>query len=134
MKNVSLIFILHFFFAWFISLFYYCFFARVTFLKYNAKFRLNSNKTLTLARIKRIFSWIFSLVFLYLKRTNFRVYLFSRVEKNCILRVFIFANHVHTNISRVLIFANRCSFEKQWIDFSSKKVKVFGFHTQKHKM
>ena len=42
----------------------------------------------------------------YLKRTNFRVDLFSRVQKNCILRVLIFANGRFQKSSRVLIFAN----------------------------
>ena len=41
----------------------------------------------------------------YLKRTNLRVYLISRVEKNCISRVLIFANGRLEEISRVLIFA-----------------------------
>ena len=38
----------------------------------------------------------------YLKRTNFRVYLFSWVEKNCISRVLIFANGYFEKISRVM--------------------------------
>ena len=42
---------------------------------------------------------------MYLKRTNFRVYLISRVEKSCISRVLIFANGRLEEISYVLIFA-----------------------------
>ena len=37
----------------------------------------------------------------YLKRTNFRVYLFSRAKKNRISRVLIFANDKLLKISRV---------------------------------
>ena len=54
----------------------------------------------------------------FIKRTNFRVYLISRVEINCISRVLIFANGRLEEISRVLIFAQR---EKRSIILMLKK-------------
>ena len=42
----------------------------------------------------------------YLKRTNFRVYLFSRAKRNRISRVLIFTNGKFLKILRVFIFTS----------------------------
>ena len=49
---------------------------------------------------------VLNLKMIYLKRANFRVYLFSRVEKNWISRELIFEYGHFEKISRVLIFTN----------------------------
>ena len=54
----------------------------------------------------------------YLKRRNFRVYLFSWAEKNYISRVLIFANGYFEKNWRVLIFENH---EKETFFFLLKR-------------
>ena len=67
---------------------------------------MGRNETFQKMMIYYVATIIRQLVLMYLKRTNFRVDLFSRVQKSCILRVLIFANGRFQKSSRVLIFAN----------------------------
>ena len=82
----------------------------------------NINKIYYLTLIWSFFKFIFKvIIYIYLKGTNFRGYLFSRAKKNCILRVLIFANGYEQKILRVLIFAN------------SKKIRFFRTRNRQNK-
>ena len=60
----------------------------------------------------------------YRMRTNFCVYLFSRIPKKYISRVFIFANGRLKNNSRVLIFANSHLLKRICVYWCSPRVNI----------
>ena len=73
----------------------------------NLKIKMNGKKLYHSTKIKYLG--------IYLKRTNFRMYLFSRAKKNRISPVFIFANDKFLKISRVKIFENSQKVRKMQV-------------------